>query len=83
MSLARHAFNSPLKIAYLRRFKRLLPITPRAFAALHILTLAFLTILPFWRHAGVGATDLAYVLIHPSPIEILSGAFHVDRQRSA
>jgi hypothetical protein len=113
---ARHAFSHSIKSAHLPVIKRLRPRTQPAFETPARLTLAFLTISPFWRHAGVGAIDLAYALIHwrgagmgpgkhvrmsagfgipnaetarPSshgdsiPFGILSGAFHVDRQRSA
>jgi hypothetical protein len=59
MSPARRVFNRPLKIAYLHLIKRLRLMMLRAGEALPILTLAFLTISPFWRHAGVGAMDLA------------------------
>jgi hypothetical protein len=56
---AKHAFSNSIKRAYLPLIKRLRIINPHTFEASPILTLAFLTNSPFWRHAGVGAIDLA------------------------
>jgi hypothetical protein len=53
------ALNRRLNIVYLRSSNVCFSANRLALQALLFLTLAFLTIPPFSRHAGVGATDLA------------------------
>jgi hypothetical protein len=53
------ALKRHLNVGYLLSSNVCFPANSRAVQASFFLTLAFLTIPPFWRHAGVGATDLA------------------------
>jgi hypothetical protein len=53
------ALNRRLNLGYLRSSNVCFSANRPAVQALFFLTLAFLTIPPFSRHAGVGATDLA------------------------
>ncbi|WP_147309948.1 hypothetical protein [Paraburkholderia sp. BL6669N2] len=58
-ALARHRIEAAPQFRLSSLIKRLLAGKLLAVQAPFFLTLAFLTIPPFWRHAGVGASDLA------------------------